>query len=221
MRTVILCLIWFSGVLSSAQNTQDDYEIYSRAIDYGINTIEDQLNHYEPTEPFQIAVIMESLEFELKKDHQIFQSYKDTVFSDKNKLMNWLFRDTLMSNKEKIYKDVMDTLPDLDSTFTNHPHINADSLNPKTVKAYTMDQDVFMESLDNSTRYFNKRWKKINRQFKHSMAFGLSKIKYKGDFAALYYWIDCGKIGLCKSEHVLILEKINGKWQALKDYYLL
>ena len=201
MRTIIIHVIYFSCFAIFGQSTKDDYEIFSKTIDFGIASFDSDIELANigdsRMKPFKTVVVMENLDFEFKEDHLMLKNMKGV----KN-------------------KDFIDALPDLDSTFTNHPKINSDSLNLKSLEVHSLSNELFNELLDNLTSSYDRRWRKINRKFKHSLAFGLSKIKYVGNYASLYYWVDCGKFGLCKSEHVIVFEKIDGKWEILTDIYL-
>jgi len=218
MRIIILNIIYFSCFVAFAQNKQDDYDIYSKTIDFGVKSFDSDIEftHIRDsrTKPFKIAVIIKKLDYEFKEDHLLLKNIQE---KDLEKNSNWIGRD---SNNQKRYKNILEVLPDLDSTFINHTQINTDSLHLKTLNPKSLTAELFNELLDNSTRSYDRRWRKINRKFKHSLAFGLSKIKYAGNFASLYYWVDCGKFGFCKSEHVIVFEKINGEWKILNDIYL-
>jgi hypothetical protein len=220
MRILLLHIIYLSCFIVFGQSTKDDYEIYSKTIDFGVKSFDYLLKEDNTMKPFQTVVFIEELDFQFKKDHLLFEKSKNKEFKDINKFMKWMFRDSTTKKSNEIYEIILDVLPSLDSTFNNHPRIYSDSLNLKNVKAFSISNDSFSELLDNSTNNYNKRWRKINRKFKHSLAFGLSKIKYNGNFASLYYWVDCGKFGLCRSEHVIVLEKVNGEWKVLNDFYL-
>jgi hypothetical protein len=201
MRKIIIYTIYFSCIVIFGQSTKDDYEIFSKTIDFGIASFDSDIEFYNfgdsPMKPFKTVVVMEKLEFEFKEDHLLLKSMKSVKNSD-----------------------FIDSIPDLDSTFTNHPKINTDSINIKSLEVRSLTNKSFNELLDNSTSSYVKRWRKINRKFKHSLAIGLSKIKYSGNYASLYYWVDCGKLGLCKSEHVIVFEKIDGEWEIQNDIYL-
>jgi len=201
MRTIIIYIIYFSCFTVFGQSTKDDYDIFSKTIDFGIKSFDSDIEFANMGDgrmkPFKVAVVIEKLDFEFNEDHLMLKNMKG------------------VKNKE-----FFEALPDLDSTFTNHPKINSDSLNIKSLEVHSLSSDLFNELLDKSTKYYDKRWRKIKRKFKHSLAFGLSKIKYVGNYATLYYWMDCGKFGLCKSEHVIVFEKIDGEWVILTDIYL-
>lgn len=201
MRTIILHIIYFSCFAVFGQSTKDDYDIFSKTIDYGITSFDSNIEFANigdsRMKPFKTVVVMENLDFEFKEDHLMLKNMKGV----KN-------------------KDFIDSLPDLDSTFTNHPKINTDSLNIKSLEVHSLSNKLFNELLDNSTSSYDRRWRKINRKFKHSLAFGLSKIKYVGNYASLYYWVDCGKFGYCKNEYVIVFVKIDEEWTMLENITL-
>ncbi|MBC3847034.1 hypothetical protein H8K90_11630 [Winogradskyella echinorum] len=201
MRTIIIHIIYFSCFAIFGQSTKDNYIIFSKTIEFGISSFDSDIEFANFVDsrmkPFETVVLMENLDFEFKEDHLMLKNMKGV----KN-------------------KDFIESLPDLDSTFTNHPKINTDSLDIKSLEVHSLPNKLFNELIDNSTSSYTKRWRKINRKFKHSLAIGLSKIKYSGNYASLYYWVDCGKIGLCKSEHVIVFKKVDGEWEILKDIYL-
>ncbi len=224
MRIIILHIIYFSCFVVFGQSTKDDYDIYSKTIDFGVKSFDSdiELSNYGDSrmKPFKIAVVIEKLEFEFKKDHLLFKDIKNVENENFDKFLKWLVGDSTKIKSGKTCMDIIDVLPVLDSTFVNHTRINSDSLKLKSLEPQSLSAELFNDLLDNSTKYYDRRWRKINREFKHSLAFGMSKIKYVGNYASLYYWIDCGKFGLCKSEHVIVFEKINGEWQILNDIYL-
>lgn len=177
----------------------NDYEIYSKTIDYVSGQVQNELEGImDPYEkPFQTVIVIERMDFVFKKDHSFMKnmkSVKDSAFTI--------------------------ALPELDSSFTNHPKIPLDSLNVTTLNLDTVTNELFNELLDNSTNAYTKRWRKINRKFKHSLAIAMSKIKYADDYASLYYWKDCGKWAFCKTEHIIIYKRVDGEWKHLQDVYL-
>lgn len=183
----------------TSKSTLDDFEIYSKTIDYvseqAQNELENFLDSYE--KPFRTIIVIERMDYVFKKDH--------------------LFMKNMKSVKNKAFTK---SLPELDSSFTNHPIIPLDSLNITTLNLDTVTNQFFNEILDNSTEAYTKRWRKINRKFKHSLAIAMSKIKYADGYASLYYWKDCGKWAFCKTEHVIIYKRVDGEWKMLKDVYL-
>ncbi|WP_458626412.1 hypothetical protein [Winogradskyella sp. PC D3.3] len=224
MRKIILHIIYFSCFIVVGQSTNDDYDIFSKTIDFGVASFDTDIEFYNfgdsRMKPFKIAVVIEKLEYEFKEDHLLLKNIKNADNKDFNKTLKWMVGDSIKIKRYKTNQDILDVLPDLDSTFINHTEINTDSLNLKTIEPQSLSNELFNDLLDNSTSSYDRRWRKINRKFKHSIALGLSKIKYVGNYASLYYWVDCGKFGLCKSEHVIVFEKIDGEWKILNDIYL-
>ena len=201
MRKIFLHIIYFSCFIVVGQSTKNDYDIFSKTIDFGVASFDTDIEFYNfgdsRMKPFKTVVVMEKLDFEFKEDHLMLKDMK----SVKN-------------------KDFIDSVPDLDSTFTDHPKINIDSLNIKSLEVHSLSNKSFKELLDNSTNSYGRRWRKINRKFKHSLAIGLSKIKYSGNYASLYYWVDCGKFGYCKNEYVIVFEKVDEEWTILENITL-
>lgn len=224
MRIIILHIIYFSCFVAFAQDNQDDFDIYSKTIDFGVKSFDSDIEFANfgngRMKPFKIAVVIEKLDYKFKEGHLLLKNIKNVENKDFDKTLKWMVGDSIKIKRYKTNQDILDVLPDLDSTFINHTQINADSLNLKAIEPQSLSSELFNELLDNSTSSYDRRWRKINRKFKHSIALGLSKIKYAGNFASLYYWVDCGKFGLCKSEHVIVFEKIDGEWEILNDIYL-
>jgi len=224
LKIIALHAIYFSWFIAFTQNKQDDLTIYSKTIDFGVKSFDADIAFIivgqDRIKPFEIAVVIDELNYEFKEEHLLLKNIKNTQNKDFNKTLNWMVHDSTIQDSYKANTDILDALPDLDSSFINHPQINIDSLRSNRIEFKSMTAELLNTLLDNSTRSYARRWRKINRKFKHSIAFGLSKINYVGNFASLYYWLDCGKFGLCKSEHVIVFEKTNGEWQILNDILL-
>ena len=101
MRTIIINIIYFSCFAIFGQSTKDDYDIFSKTIDFGITSFDSDIEFANfgdgRIKPFKTVVVMENLDFEFKEDHLMLKNMKGV--------------------KNKAY---IDTLPDLDSTFKLH-----------------------------------------------------------------------------------------------------
>ena len=215
LKLTFILVITFG--LGFSQTEKDDYEIYSKVINKSVMRLEKNIEIYN-IKSIKTVVVIEKLKYEFKKDHLMFNEFKTD--SSLTSLFYTMTKDILIKKRFLSDENLVQVLPEFNKDFTYHPNIDFNLINLEYLNIASISFQEYENLTDNSTNSYGRRWRKVNKKYKHSIVFSLSKIKYLENYASVYYWYDCGKLGFCKNENVMVLEKVNGKWKEVSNIIL-
>jgi hypothetical protein len=161
-------------------------------------------------------LVLDQLKDVFTRDHQAIkiQFDNDSVRTIKRFFIS---RDTNFIKRLENETILQNLLVKLSSDKSEHPKIKAEYFNDTSIRTQNISNDVF-DSFFSNFNQIKRGWKRLNRKYGTRMVIGFSKIKYDGNFAAVFYETCCGT--LCGGGNIGVFEKVKGKWLVLSEINL-
>ncbi|WP_431167560.1 hypothetical protein [Tenacibaculum halocynthiae] len=209
MMKKLLTLILLISQLSFSQVEKDNYKLYTlilnQHLELGNKTKKEKIVLIEKLENFD-----NNIEFLDHKSDTITQLDLDMLYSMTHK-------DSVFIKRVSKEGDLRNVIIELTSYRSDHPKIKSELLKKKSIEIQTITNKIF-NSFFRSNRRIEKSWKRIKKKYGTQKVIGFSKVNYNGQFATIYYSINCGS--LCGSGNIVVFEIINKKWQILTEINL-
>ena len=210
MLKKLTIILVFSFNFGLSQSELDNYEIYSLVIKDRLENWFD--NHFQKV----ILITKYKNRFD---DLELASEYAADSLADYQRNMLHIYSSTEELSKKLLEnKKLRRLLADLESDFKSHQKIKTELLSIGKVKLDTLSSEKYVRFFGKKFKRIDKGWKKIEKKFGTRLVIELSKIKYKDNYATLYYGHHCG--GLCGAGRLVIMEKKAGKWEILGELKL-